>query len=71
LNDEVAKLVEGMLYTMYEAHGIGLAAPQVGHSIRIIVFDIEHPEGEKNPQVLINPVILEAEGVYLRHGLYR
>ena len=47
---------------MYEAHGIGLAAPQVGYSIRVIVFDIEHPEGEKNPQVLINPVILEAEG---------
>ena len=62
LNGELVRLVEGMFATMYEARGIGLAAPQVGYGLRVIVFDIEHPEGEKDPHVLVNPVILEAEG---------
>lgn len=49
---KITKLVNDMLETMYEADGIGLAAPQVGLSQRIIVLDI----GE-GPLVLINPVI--------------
>ncbi len=50
-------LVEDMLDTMYEANGVGLAAPQVGVLKRIAVVDI----GD-GPFVLVNPVILEEEG---------
>lgn len=50
-------LIEDMLDTMYEAMGVGLAAPQVGILKRIVVIDV----GE-GPIVLINPVILEASG---------
>ena len=62
INAEIAKLAEDMLDTMYSAPGIGLAAPQVGRSLRVIVFDISHKEGEKRPYILINPVITAAEG---------
>lgn len=50
-------LIEDMLDTMYEAMGVGLAAPQVGVLKRIVVIDV----GE-GPIVLINPVILETSG---------
>lgn len=50
-------LIEDMLETMYEAMGVGLAAPQVGVLKRIVVIDV----GE-GPIVLINPEILETEG---------
>ena len=50
-------LIEDMLETMYEAMGVGLAAPQVGILKRIVVIDV----GE-GPMVLINPVILETAG---------
>lgn len=50
-------LIEDMLDTMYEANGVGLAAPQVGVLKRIAVVDI----GD-GPFVLVNPVILEEEG---------
>ncbi len=50
-------LIEDMLDTMYEANGVGLAAPQVGILKRIVVIDV----GE-GPIVLINPVILETSG---------
>ena len=63
INAEIAKLAEDMLETMYSAPGIGLAAPQVGRSLRVIVFDISHKEGEKRPYILINPVITAAEGL--------
>ena len=51
------ELIEDMLETMYEANGVGLAAPQVGVLKRIVVIDI----GE-GPIVMINPVILETSG---------
>ena len=50
-------LIEDMIDTMYEAMGVGLAAPQVGILKRIVVIDV----GE-GPIVLINPVILETSG---------
>ena len=53
----IRRLVKDMLDTMYEANGVGLAAPQVGMSQRIIVVDV----GE-GPVVLINPEIEEAAG---------
>lgn len=62
INGDVAKLAQDMLETMYQAPGIGLAAPQVGESIRLIVFDISHKEEKPDPHILINPVITAFEG---------
>lgn len=53
-------LIEDMLETMYDAGGVGLAAPQVGILKRVVVIDVS--EEENNPIVLINPVILETDG---------
>lgn len=53
-------LIDDMLETMYEANGVGLAAPQVGILKRIIVIDVS-PEGNE-PLVLINPEIIETDG---------
>jgi len=55
--DELQHLIDDMFQTMYAAEGIGLAAPQVGHTSRLAVLDVE-----KNPLVLINPEILSTEG---------
>lgn len=52
------ELIEDMLDTMYEANGVGLAAPQVGILKRIVVIDTT---GE-NPYILINPRIVESSG---------
>jgi len=51
-------LMDDMLETMYAAPGIGLAAIQVGIPKRIIVIDIEHKEGKKNPLFFVNPEII-------------
>jgi peptide deformylase len=53
------KLAEDMLATMYDAPGIGLAAPQVGISRRLIVMDPTRDEEPKQPLIMVNPVILE------------
>lgn len=52
------ELIEDMLETMYEANGVGLAAPQVGILKRIVVIDVT---GE-DPYILINPRIVESSG---------
>jgi len=57
LNERTLELIEDMIETMYEANGVGLAAPQVGILKRIVVIDI----GE-GPIVMINPEILETDG---------
>ena len=54
---KVSKLIKDMLDTMYGADGVGLAAPQIGVSQRIIVIDV----GE-GPLVLVNPVLLDSRG---------
>ncbi|HHN64529.1 MAG TPA: peptide deformylase [Nitrospirae bacterium] len=62
LNGELQGLIDSMIETMYAAPGIGLAAPQVGESKRLIVVDVSTRE-EKHPLiVLINPVIVSVEG---------
>jgi peptide deformylase len=53
-------LIEDMLDTMYDASGVGLAAPQVGVLKRLVVIDISE-EGDE-PIILINPVILATDG---------
>lgn len=58
VTDRTRELIEDMLDTMYEADGVGLAAPQVGILKRIVVIDVT---GE-DPYILINPVIMEKSG---------
>lgn len=60
VDDEIRRLAEEMFETMYAAEGIGLAAPQVGISLRLFVMDIRDPDEE--PRALINPVVLESSG---------
>ena len=64
VTDEIRRLAQEMLDVMYDEPGIGLAAPQVGEQVRLVVVDTEWTEedGEKNPLVLINPEIAEREG---------
>ena len=58
ITDSTKELIQDMFDTMYEANGVGLAAPQVGILRRICVIDIR----EGDPVVLINPEILEESG---------
>lgn len=66
VTDDLRKLMDDMLETMYATDGIGLAAPQVGVSKRILVLDIDQPKGENltpqqkrgKPQCFINPEII-------------
>ena len=60
VNDHTRELIEDMLDTMYEANGVGLAAPQIGVLKRIVVIDVS-PEGNE-PHILINPRIVETSG---------
>ena len=60
ITPRVKELVADMLDTMYEANGVGLAAPQVGVLKRIVVIDVS-PEADQ-PIVMINPVIIEKDG---------
>jgi peptide deformylase len=75
-NTELRSLVKDMLFTMYHAPGIGLAAPQVGQSLRLFVLDVDYERetitnasGKEetrmsgyNPMVFINPVITGTSG---------
>ena len=58
VDDEIKKLLDDMLETMYAAPGIGLAAVQVGILKRLIVIDISKENEKKNPIFLVNPVII-------------
>lgn len=60
---ELQELVDGMFETMYEARGVGLAAPQVGVSQRLTVIDISCGEDPAQKHVLINPEIVRVEGL--------
>ncbi|MRU16303.1 peptide deformylase [Roseovarius sp. A21] len=59
LSDDLRKLADDMLETMYDAPGIGLAAPQIGVMDRLIVLDCVKDEGEQpRPLVMFNPEII-------------
>src|ERR671923_331328 len=62
ITGETARLINDMLETMYAAPGVGLAAPQVGVSERVIVLDVDHENPHKQVYKLINPAITRAEG---------
>lgn len=58
VDDELQRLIDDMLETMYAAPGVGLAAVQVGVSRRLIVLDVTGEDEEKSPIVMINPQIV-------------
>ena len=58
VDDELRRLLDDMLETMYSAPGIGLAAVQIGILKRLIVIDISKEKEKKNPLFLINPEII-------------
>ena len=60
VDEEIRRLVDDLLETMYAAPGIGLAATQVDVHQRVLVLDVS--EAKDDPQCFINPVILEQEG---------
>jgi peptide deformylase len=65
IDGRVASAVEDMIETMYAAPGVGLAAPQIGLSERVIVLDVDQENKGKQLLKLINPVVAEAEGEVL------
>ncbi|RPI57759.1 MAG: peptide deformylase [Acidobacteria bacterium] len=65
LTPDIQKLIDDMIETMYAAPGIGLAAPQVGVSLRIFVIDLSVGRNANDLMVFINPQFLELEGMQL------
>jgi peptide deformylase len=61
-DDELRKLVDDMFEPMYTAHGVGLAAPQIGISKRLAVIDVTFKEDPEAKLVLVNPEIVHTEG---------
>jgi peptide deformylase len=61
-DDTLKKLIEDMFESMYAAHGVGLAAPQIGISKRLAVIDITFKEDPNAKLVLVNPEIIHTEG---------
>ncbi|HUY63222.1 MAG TPA: peptide deformylase [Acidimicrobiales bacterium] len=59
IDGRLKQLADDMALTMYEAPGVGLAAPQVGIQKRLFVFDVGDGEG---PRTVVNPVVTEARG---------
>jgi len=64
ITDELRALAADMLEVMYDEPGIGLAAPQLGEPVRLIVMDTDWTEegAERQPLVMLNPEIIEREG---------
>jgi len=65
-DDELRDFIDDLVHTMYERDGAGLAAPQVGRSVRIFAIDPHfYSTNEKNPLVFINPRIVFSDGVFV------
>ena len=60
VTDEIRRLIRDMFDTMYDAEGIGLAAPQVGVSERVMIVDVPDEDGDHHVHALVNPVIVES-----------
>lgn len=58
IDDDVRRLADDMLETMYDAPGIGLAAIQIGEPLRMLVIDLAKEDEPKAPQVFINPEVV-------------
>jgi peptide deformylase len=61
-DDKLKKLVEDMFESMYAAQGVGLAAPQIGISLRLAVIDVTFKEDPSAKLVLANPQIIKVDG---------
>jgi len=62
ITDEIRQLANDMLKAMYDSEGVGLAAPQIGVSKRVIVLDVDPYDPSCEPIALINPEIVERTG---------
>ena len=62
IDGRLAKLADDMVATLYEAAGLGLAAPQIGVQKRLFVYDMHDDEG---PKVIVNPTISETRGEWV------
>ncbi|MEW6265239.1 MAG: peptide deformylase [Thermodesulfobacteriota bacterium] len=62
ITDEIKQLARDMIQTMYDAPGSGLAAPQVGRGLRLIVVEASTPEEVGKSLAVVNPVIISAKG---------
>jgi peptide deformylase len=60
VDDAIRQLATDMVETMFDANGVGLAAPQVGRSIRLLVADASHYDDVGGPRVFINPEIVDS-----------
>ncbi|MEM7168700.1 MAG: peptide deformylase [Pseudomonadota bacterium] len=67
VDDELRKLMDDMLETMYAAPGIGLAAPQIGVLKRVIVVDVSAKDDEREPLCLANPEVTSASEEMARY----
>ena len=68
-DDELRRLVDDMFESMYVAHGIGLAAPQIGIPKRITVIDLSFQKNPEDKIALINPEVVTKEGkIYEEEG---
>jgi peptide deformylase len=65
LTPDIQKLIDDMIETMYAAPGIGLAAPQIGVSLRIFVIDLSLGRKPDDLLVFVNPEFVELEGMQL------
>lgn len=62
IDEDVKQLVQDMFDTLRRARGLGLAAPQVGVNLRVFIVDLSQVDFDAEPQVFINPVIIEKKG---------
>ena len=62
INEKTRELARDMAQTMYDAPGVGLAAPQIGVQQRIVVIDVSAKDEKSELIVVINPVIVHADG---------
>src|SRR4030095_10602521 len=65
ITPDINRLIEDMIETMYAAPGVGLAAPQVGAPLRVLVVDMSGGRDLAGPIVMINPEFVEREGMQL------
>ena len=62
IDDNIKELAAHMLEDMYATEGCGLAAPQIGELVQLVVIDVDYTKNKRNPYVLINPRIVVADG---------
>lgn len=65
ISPDVEQLIDDMVETMHAAPGVGLAAPQVGESLRLCVVDLSIGQRAADLQVLVNPVLMSMDGMQL------